>query len=103
MCWTTRTGSGNPAGNRGKIAPNAVGPPVETPITTTFGRTFMLCQVGVARQTVDDAGMRAGSGRAAALVCPGIWKNCLIFGSNSSRSRVIERYWAKVVAMPKCW
>jgi len=29
------------------IAPSAAGEPVKTPITTTLGRTFVLCKVGV--------------------------------------------------------
>jgi len=42
MCCTMRMGNGKPAGSAGRIAPRAVGPPVDTPITTAFGRIFIV-------------------------------------------------------------
>ena len=47
MCCTSRIGRGNSDGNCGKIAPRAVGPPVETPMTTTLGRIFVLCRASL--------------------------------------------------------
>src|ERR1700738_5581296 len=44
---TNKIGRGNSAGSCGKIAPRADGPPVETPIATTFGLTFVLCGAGL--------------------------------------------------------
>src|SRR5579863_6024834 len=87
MCCTTRIGRGNRAGNLGRIAPKAVGPPVETPITTTFGSTFGPGLI------IGPAGARDGPGWAEAnlRVGCGMQKNCLILGINSSRRRAIER------------
>ncbi len=93
MCCTNRTGSGKPAGNSGRIAPNAFGPHVETPMATTLGRTLSLCATGLCRET----GPPCPTGAAAAVAaarrtgCSGKRKNCLILGISSSRSRAIER------------
>ena len=90
MCCTTRIGNGKLVGNNGSIAPSAVGPPVETPITTTLGGNFRLCAMGLAT-AAGTADPYARAGIAASALCPATRKNCLIFGIISSRRRAIER------------
>ena len=70
-------GSGKSAGKAGISSESAVGPPVETPIANTCGRTFLA-----------GAASGAGARRVVSGMGADCGKNCLIFGISCARQRL---------------
>ena len=72
-----------------KIWPSAVGPPVETPMTSALGRSLRVGRTGTLSTDGED-GSLASTGGAGALLFPGRRKNCLILGISSWRRRAMD-------------